>query len=100
MKKHLAILALVSIILGLPLAAQALPTQVGACQGNGGSQEAVSSATTVGDDANGQEEFENQGDPDEIGGGFRGTGAPPEEAGVVGPGYWLGPVFIFLMQLF
>lgn len=100
MKKHLAILALVSFILGLSLAAQALPHQAGACQGSESSQETLSSSTTADDAASGQDEFENQGDPDEIGGGFRGTGGPPEDSGVVGPGYWLGPVFIFLMQLF
>ncbi len=96
MKRLLAILALVGVVLIVPLTALAVdePEQQEQADSEGiyvpPEQEHESGPMT---------EQDNQGDPDELGGGFRGNGQPPSTTGIGAPGFWLDPILVMLMNL-
>jgi len=92
MKRLLAILALVGVVLIVPLTALATDEP-----------EFQEPSAPQGIPAQNQDnppdlEQDNQGDPDELGGGFRGSGDPPDSTGA-GPGFWLEPYVILVMNL-
>ena len=98
MKRLLAILALVGVVLAAPLAVIASDDPDGWPP-----QEEAQGLYLPPDgeqDANVPVEQGNQGDPDELGGGFRGTEPPPGTDSAGGPGFWITPFFVMLMQLF
>ena len=98
MKRFLAILALVGVVFASPLAAIATDDYDG-CQ----SQEEVEGLYLPPD---GEQDVDvpmdqgSEGDPDELGGGFRGSGTPPGTDDAGDPGFWITPIIIMLMQLF
>ena len=94
MKKFLAILALVGVVLALPLAAIANDDFDGQGEAEG------LCVPPDGERGEGDPiEQDNQGDPDELGGGFRGSGSPPDSNGAGGPGFWVMPLIVLMMQL-
>lgn len=97
MKQTLAILALIIIVMGWPLAASAGPAS------SGDQMHAPSEHPSLGapgaDLDRGEElvELEQHGDPHDLGGGFRGANTP---AGVGGDlPIWITPVANLIMQL-
>ncbi|HOX26620.1 MAG TPA: hypothetical protein PLL30_05520 [Candidatus Krumholzibacteria bacterium] len=99
MKRILAILALFGVVLVLPLSAVASPAD-GECQ-SGAVSQGVVIPPSGGDDGDAQDQQENQGDPDELGGGFRNHGRPPG-SDCTGPEeiIWIDTLIIMVMQMF
>lgn len=94
MKKFLAILALVGVVFASPLAAIASDEFDGQ-----GEAEGLSVPPNGERGVDDPIEQDNQGDPDELGGGFRGSGSPPDPNGSGGPGFWVMPLVVLMMQL-
>jgi hypothetical protein len=95
MKNILAVLALVGLLIAVPGAALAT-------DGDGSSQADADGMLSPppAQESGGGEQGDNQGDPDEIGGGFRGSGLPPEVTGAGSPGPWIGPILILVLHVF
>jgi hypothetical protein len=96
MKRILAILTLVGLVLAMPLAATA-----GASGDDGPPQdqsEGIYDPPACDDDGMCDQQ-DTMGDPHDLGGGFRGTPAPPSQSGI-GDQPWLLPICEFLMTLF
>jgi len=101
MKRNLAILALFGVVLVLPLSATALMPPAEAPYQPQSCDQVVQSPSAADDDGDIQGQQDSQGDPDELGGGFRNNGAPPRCTGtspIVPP--WIGPLFVLVLQLF
>jgi len=101
MKRMIAVLVLITFCLVIPHAAPAAdlradrawinPAQAG---------QDASNTTLTGSADDGQDEFGTLGDPDCLGGGFRGSGAPPASQGpTTGSAGWINTVVLILMQL-
>ncbi len=95
MKRILAILTLVGLVLALPLATAAVAS------GDDGPPQDQSDGiydppAGDGDGAGDQQDY--MGDPHDLGGGFRGSPAPPSQTGV-GDHQWLLPICEFLMNV-
>ncbi len=97
MKRLLAILALIIMVMGWPLAASAGPGSGDAeMQSQSESQGfEVPGAPHCQDDLE-QDQQDTNGDPHDLGGGFRGTGSA--QGGGLAP-VWIGPVAVLFMQL-
>jgi hypothetical protein len=93
MKRILAVLALVGLLIVAPAAL---------ASGDDGSSQADADgmlSPPPAQEGGGGEQGDSQGDPDEIGGGFRGTGIPPEVTGAGSPGPWIGPLLVFIVNI-
>jgi hypothetical protein len=93
MKQILAVLALIGLLIAAPAAM---------ASGDDGSSQADADgmlAPPPAQESGGGEEGDSQGDPDEIGGGFRGTGIPPEVTGAGAIGPWIGPLLLFIANI-
>ena len=97
MKRLLAILALVGVVLAFPLTSIAVDDHDG-CQSQG-EAEGLYVPPNGDHDADVPMDQDSHGDPDELGGGFRGTGPPPDTDGTGGPGFWIPTIIVMLMQL-
>ena len=97
MKRLLAILALVGVVLVVPLTA--LATDDPEFQEPSDPQ-GIYAPPAQEQDSVPEIEQDNQGDPDELGGGFRGNGSPPNSTGAGGTGPWLEPLIVLMMNLF
>lgn len=98
MKRSLAILALIIVVMGWPLAASAGPgsgDQENWSSPQGQGLEVPGAGLDRGDEE--QQELDSHGDPHDLGGGFRGAGSPAG-AGVTVP-VWITPVAQLIMQL-
>jgi len=96
MKRLLAILALVGVVLIVPLSA--LATGDPEIQGEPDAQ-GIAAPPAQEQHSVPEVEQDSQGDPDELGGGFRGGGAPPSSTGAGGTGYWLEPIVVLILNL-
>ena len=96
MKRILAILTLVGLVLAMPLAAMA-----DASDGDGPPQDQSEGLydPPACDDDGMYDQQDTMGDPHDLGGGFRGSPAPPSQTGTVTQP-WLLPICEFLMILF
>ena len=99
MKRMLAILALVGVVLVVPLTALATNPPDDADQQEHAEADGNYAPPAPELDSGPMIEHDGQGDPDELGGGFRGNGQPPSATGVGAPGFWLDPLIVFLMNL-
>jgi hypothetical protein len=102
MKRMIAILVLVCFSLATPVAAlAALPTtdRHGPAQTEAAPSDLALVASQLEDD--GQDEFVTLGDPDCLGGGFRGTGAPPSSSDGETNGFagWVHTLLSIMFQL-
>jgi len=97
MKQTLAILALIVVVMGWPLAASAGP--VAGDEHVQVPPEHLSLGVPDRDVGRGEDEveFEQHGDPHDLGGGFRGAGTPAGFDG--GVPIWITPVAHLIMQL-
>ena len=91
MKRMLAILALVGVVLVVPLTALATDPPDDADQQEQAEVNGICVPPAQEHDSGPMIEHDNQGDPDELGGGFRGSEEPPSATGVGAPGFWLDP---------
>lgn len=98
MKQTLAILALITIVMGWPV----LAASAGPAAGDEPMQ-APPGHLSLGDPdrdvdrGEDEVEFEQHGDPHDLGGGFRGSGTPAGAGG--GAPIWITPVAQLIMQL-
>jgi hypothetical protein len=96
MKRVLAILALIGLLLALPLAA------VASASGDGEPAPPPEQADGLqppadGDDDGSGDEQGTTGDPHDLGGGFRGVPAPPSQNGL--DDLWWGPTLELLLMM-
>jgi len=103
MKRVLAILALISLVLVLPYTAGATGNPADDYHPP---QEAQGIYAPPAAEVNGGDEQQDQqdqnGDPDDLGGGFRNHGggqAPPSATGSTDDGIWIPPLLVLFMQL-
>lgn len=97
MKQLIAVLALTSFVLVCPLVSLA---GVQSADGEMQSASEIYGLEIPEDDHTdgiNQDQQDNNGDPHDLGGGFRGTGNPPAGA-IIGP-VPVGPIVFLLMQL-
>lgn len=96
MKRILAILTLLGLVLAMPLAATAVASDDGVPQEQ---SEGIYNPPACEDDDGVCDQQDTMGDPHDLGGGFRGTPAPPSQSGIEDHP-WLLPICEFLMRLF
>jgi len=98
MKRLLAILALACVVFIVPSTALGSPPADAEQQGQGDVQGLIAVPDGVQVDEPTQQD--NQGDPDDLGGGFRSTGSSVETNGFVPPwGNWIDPILSLLLHL-
>lgn len=101
MKQMIAVLVLISFCLAGPVAAPAADHEADRAwieAPNVGQGTGLITVTETADD--GQDEFATLGDPDCLGGGFRGTGGPASNQGPLTESVsWINTIVLFLVTI-